>query len=151
MVMNLLYNKSIFTAIIISILVTIPLFIVDHFVYNGVVNFGVPIIFIFTISILMRRVEFLAWYHLLFILVMIAGTVYIALPTYSLSEAESVIQQKFQEAETIKIKENTPIKSDSFNPFNPRWFYTFQVIHVNGMVYTLMFNPDSGETLEKKY
>ena len=149
--MNLLYNKTIFTAIIISIILSIPLFLVDHFVYNGVINFTVPIILIFSTTILMRRVESLKWYRLLFVLLMIAGTVYIALPTYSLSQAESVIVQEYQEAVTINKIDNAPMQSDRFTPFIPQGFYMFRVTDANGLVYTLMFNPDSGETLEKKF
>lgn len=147
--MNLLYNKSIFTAIIISIILTIPLSLVDHFVYNNVINFTVPIILIFTTAILMRRVEFLAWYRLLFVLVLIVGTVYFAIPTHSLAEAESIIHQEYQEAVTINKIDNARMQSDRFTPFIPQGFYVFRVTDANGMVYTLMFNPESGEIFEK--
>ena len=127
----------------------IPLFLVDIYMYNGVMNTFVPIIVIFGTVTALRQVETINLYRRFVAIALVAGAVYLALPTYTVSEAEDAIKQETPEIVTLSKLDNSPIENDTFNPFSPKWFYTFRVTESNGSEYILMFNPDSGKTFKK--
>jgi len=127
----------------------IPLFLVDIYMYNGVMNTFVPIIVIFGTVTALRQVETINLYRRFVAIALVAGAVYLALPTYTVSEAEDAIKQETPEIVTLSKLDNSPIENDTFNPFSPKWFYTFRVTKSNGSEYILMFNPDSGKTFKK--
>ena len=127
----------------------IPLFLVDIYMYNGVMNTLVPIIMIFGTVASLRQVETINLYRRFVAIALVAGAVYLALPTYTVSEAEDAIKQKIPEVVTLSKLDNSPLENNTFNPFSPKWFYTFLVTESNGSDYILIFNPDSGKTFLK--
>jgi len=127
----------------------IPLFLVDIYMYNGVMNTLVPIIVIFGTVASLRQVETINLYRRFVAIALVAGAVYLALPTYTVSEAEDAIKQEIPEVVTLSKLDNSPLENNTFNPFSPKWFYTFFVTESNGSDYILIFNPDSGKTFLK--
>ena len=127
----------------------IPLFLVDIYMYNGVMNTLVPIIVIFGTVAALRQVDTINLYRRFVAIALVAGAVFLALPTYTVSEAEDAIKQEIPKIVTLSKLDNSPIENDTFNPFSPKWFYTFRVTESNGSEYILMFNPDSGKTFIK--
>lgn len=127
----------------------IPLSLLDSYMYNGVVNTLVPTIMIFVTVAALRHAELINWYRLFLSIALIGGAVYLALPTHTFSEAQDAIKQKIPEVVTLSKLDNSPLENDTFNPFSPKWFYTFRVKESNGSEYTLIFNPDSGKTFIK--
>lgn len=117
--------------------------------YNGSMNTLVPIIMIFGTVTALRHAEPISWHRLFVAIALIGGAVYLALPTYTFSEAEVAIHQELLEDVTLFKLDNSPLEHDTFNPFSSKWFYTFRVKESNGSDYTLIFNPDSGETFIK--
>ena len=142
-------NRSFFFGIMIAFCFIIPLYLVDSYMYNGVMNTFVPIIMIFGTVAALRQVESINWYRLFVAITLIGGAAYLALPTYTFSEAQDAIKQEVPEVITLSILDNSPLKNDTFNPFSAKWFYTFRVTESNCSEYTLIFNPDSGKTFIK--
>ena len=127
----------------------IPIFLVNSYMYNGVMNTLVPIIMIFGTVVALRQVTSINWYRLFVAIALIAGVVYLALPTYTFSEAQNAIKQEIPEVVTISKLDNSALENVTFNPFSPKWFYTFLVTESNGSEYILIFHPDSGKSFIK--
>jgi hypothetical protein len=127
----------------------IPLSLVDSYMYNGVMNTLVPIFIIFGTVAALRQVESINLYRRFVAITLISGVVYLALPTYTVSEAEDAIKQEIPEVVTLSKLDNSPLENDTFNPFSPKWFYTIRVTESNGSEYILMFNPNSGKSFKK--
>jgi len=127
----------------------IPLSLVDSYMYNGVMNTLVPISIIFGAVVALRHTESISWFRRLVALALFGGAIYLVLPTYTVSEAEDAIYQETPEVETLSKLDNSPLENNTYNPFSPKWFYTFRVTESNGSEYILMFNPDSGKTFIK--
>jgi hypothetical protein len=127
----------------------IPLSIVDSYLYNGVMNTLVPIIMIFVTVAALHQVESINWYRLFVAIAFIGGAIYLALPTYTFSEAQDAIKQETPEVVTLSKLDNSALENDAFNPFSPKCFYTFRITESNGSEYILMFHPDSGKSFIK--
>ncbi|MFC6040415.1 hypothetical protein ACFPYN_13390 [Paenisporosarcina macmurdoensis] len=142
-------NKSILFGITVSLMLIIPIWVVDYFVYNSIMNTIIPVSLIFGTVVALRHTESVTWYRRLLALAIIGGAIYFVIPTYTISEAEVAIHQSLQEDVTLFQLDNTPMERDGFDPLSPKLFYTFRVIESKGSEYILMFNPDSGESFKK--
>ena len=142
-------NISFLFGIMIAFSLIIPIFLVDSYMYNGSMNTLAPIIMIFGTVTALRHAESINWYRLFVAITLIGGAIYLAIPKYTFSEAQDVIKKEVPEVMTLSKLDNSPLENDTFNPFSPKWFYTFIVKESNGFEYILIFNPDSGKSFMK--
>ncbi|MGB2993324.1 MAG: hypothetical protein WBB47_11870 [Paenisporosarcina sp.] len=142
-------SNSFLFGILAAFSLIILLSLVDIYMYNGVMNTLAPYVLIFGSAAALRQVESISWYRLFVTIAFIGGAIYLALPTYTFSEAQDAIKQEMPEVVTLSKLDNSPLENDTFNPFSPKWFYTFRVTESNGSEYTLIFNLDSGKTFIK--
>ena len=142
-------NKSFLFGIMVAFSFLIPIILVDSYMYNGSMNTLVPIIMVFGTVTALRHAKSISWHRLFVAIALIGGAVYLALPTYTFSEAEDAIKQEVPEDVTLSKLDNSPLEHDTFNPFSSKWFYTFRVKESNGSDYILIFNPDSGKSFIK--
>ena len=91
---KILKNKSYLFGFMFAFSLIIPLFLVDIYMYNGVMNKLVPIIVIFGTVVALRQVETINLYRRFVAIILIGGAIYLALPTYTVSEAEDAIKQE---------------------------------------------------------
>jgi len=145
-VFEILKNNSFLFGIMVAFSLIIPIFLVDSYMYNGSMNTLAPIIMIFGTVTALRHAESINWYRLFVAITLIGGAIYLAIPTYTFSEAQDVIKKEVPEVMTLSKLDNSPLENDTFNPFSPKWFYTFHVTESNGSEYILIFNPDSGKS-----
>ena len=141
-------NKSFLFGIMVAFSFIFPLWIVDYFVFNSVMNTLIPVSIIFGAVVALRHTESISWFRRLVALALIGGAIYLALPTYTFSEAQDAIKQEIPEVVTLSKLDNSPLENDTFNPFSPKLFYTFRVTKPNGSDYILMFNPMSGKSFK---
>lgn len=112
-------------------------------------NILIPVSIIFGAVVALRHTESISWFRRSVAIALIGGAIYLALPTYTFSEAQDAIKQEIPEVVTLSKLDNRPLENDTFNPFSPKLFYTFRVTKSNGSDYILMFNPDSGKSFIK--
>lgn len=142
-------NNSFLFGMMIAFSLIILLSLLDIYMYNGAINTLVPITMIFGTVVALRHAESINWYRLFVAITLIGGAIYLAIPTYTFSEAQDVIKKEVPEVMTLSKLDNSPLENDTFNPFSPKWFYTFLVKESNGFEYILIFNPDSGKSFMK--
>ncbi len=148
-VSEILKSRSFLFVIMASFSLIIPIFIVDSYMYNGVMNTLLPIIMIFVTVAVLRQVESINCYRLFVAIALIGGAIYLALPSYTFSEAQEAIKQEIPEVVTLSKLDNSPLENDTFNPFSAKWFYTLRVTESDGSEYILIFHPDSGKSFKK--
>ncbi len=141
--------KSILYSITVSFILIIPLWVVDYFVYNSVMNTIIPVSLISGTVAALRHTESVSWYRRSLALAIIGGAIYFVIPAYTLSEAKDAIHQALHEDVTLFKLDITPMERDGSDLLSPKWFYTFRVIESNGSEYILIFNPDSGKFFKK--
>lgn len=147
---NFLYNKSRMYAIIVSFALIIPLLLINHFLFNNVMNILIPAIVILVTVFSLRHVKSSHWYFRVTSIVLIGIAVYLVLPSYTLSRAEQIIMESDPGIVQIEQRNNTPMDRDGFAPFASKWFYTFRVTDSDGSEYELIYNPNSGGFFRKK-
>ncbi|MGB3262000.1 hypothetical protein [Paenisporosarcina sp.] len=145
-----MYNKSRMYGIVVSFALITPLLLINHFLFNNVMNILTPLIVILVTVSSLRHVKSSNWYFLVAPIVFIGIAVYLVLPSYTLSRAEQIIMESDPGIVQIEQRNNTPMDGHGFAPFASKWFYTFRVTYSDGSEYVLIFNPNSGEFFRKK-
>ena len=147
---NFLYNKSRLYAIIVSFALITPLLLINHFLFNNVMNILILLIVILVTVSTLRHVKSSHWYFGVAPIALIGIAIYLVLPSYTLSRAEQIIMESDPGIVQIDQSNTTPMDGHGFAPFGSKWFYTFRVTDSDGSQYELIFNPDSGEFFHKK-
>ncbi|MCZ8537160.1 hypothetical protein M9R32_08215 [Paenisporosarcina quisquiliarum] len=136
--------------IVVSFALITPLLLINHFLFNNIMNILIPLIVIMVTVSSLRHVKSSHWYFRVAPIVLIGIAVYLVLPSYTLSRAEQTIMESDSGIVQIEQMHNTPMENHAFAPFASKWFYTFRVTDSDGSEYELIFNPDSGEFFHKK-
>ena len=95
---NFLYNKSRMYAIIVSFALITPLLLINHFLFNNVMNILTPLIEILVTVSTLRHAKSSQWYFRVAPIVLIGTAVYLVLPSYTLSRAEQKSWNQIRES-----------------------------------------------------
>ncbi|MEK5068707.1 hypothetical protein [Sporosarcina sp. FSL K6-1508] len=143
------YRKRISFAIIVPLLLIITLETVNLILYNNVMSMSLPVAVIISTVIGIRNAKKMSLYIYIASIVLISIAVYLVLPGFTVAESEKNIQKELSEVVTLELLKNTPIYTEEFDVFTPKWFYTYRVTESNDIEYILIFNPKTGEFLKR--
>ena len=144
------YRKRISFALIVPLLLIITLETVNLILYNNVMSMSLPVAVIISTVIGIRNAKKMSLYIYIASIVLISIAVYLVLPGFTVAESEKNIQKELSEVVTLELLKNTPIYTEEFDFFTPKWFYTYRVTESNDIEYILIFNPKTGEFLKRR-
>lgn len=112
-------------------------------------SMSLPVAVIISTVIGIRNAKKMSLYIYIASIVLISIAVYLVLPGFTVAESEKNIQKELSEVVTLELLKNTPIYTEEFDVFTPKWFYTYRVTESNDIEYILIFNPKTGEFLKR--
>ena len=135
-------------AILISISLMIVVAMLNDFFFNGIANTLLPFVLITTSVIGIFHSESNTFYTYAMRALVLGIAIYLAIPNYTISEANHTIQREIPEAISIKQIDNIRTGPDGWNPFKVRAFYQFMITDSDGIEYLLIFNPNNGDIVQ---